>query len=41
MGGRIKSINKETQVFITTTDLKNINKKLLEKAKIFNLDERT
>ena len=36
-----KSINKETQVFITTTDLKNINKKLLEKAKIFNLDERT
>ena len=35
-----KSINKDTQVFITTTDLKNINKKLLDKAKIFDLDER-
>ncbi len=35
-----KSINKDTQVFITTTDLKNINKRLLEKAKIYNLDER-
>jgi len=35
-----KSINKDIQVFMTTTDLKNINKKLLNKAKIFNLDER-
>ena len=35
-----KSINKDTQVFITTTDLKNINRKLLDKAKIFDLDKR-
>lgn len=35
-----KSINKDTQVFITTTDLKNINKRLIERAKVFNLDER-
>jgi DNA replication and repair protein RecF len=35
-----KSINKDTQVFITTTDLKNINKRLLDRAKIFDLDER-
>ncbi len=35
-----KSLNKNNQIFITTTDLKNINKKLIEKAKIFNLDER-
>ena len=35
-----KSLNKNVQVFITTTDLKNINKNLLSKAKIFNLDER-
>ena len=35
-----KSLNKNIQIFITTTDLKNINKRLLEKAKIFNLDER-
>ena len=35
-----KSINNDTQVFITTTDLKNINKRLLEKAKVFDLDER-
>ncbi len=35
-----KSINKDIQVFITTTDLKNINKRLLDRAKIFNLDER-
>ena len=35
-----KSLNKDIQVFITTTDLKNINKKLLERAKIFNLDDR-
>ena len=36
-----KSINEDIQVFITTTDLKNINKKLINRAKIFNLDERT
>ena len=35
-----KSLNKNCQIFITTTDLKNINKKLIEKAKIYNLDER-
>ena len=35
-----KSLNKDIQVFITTTDLKNINKKLLERAKIINLDDR-
>ena len=35
-----KSLNKDIQVFITTTDLKNINKRLIDKAKIFNLDER-
>jgi DNA replication and repair protein RecF len=35
-----KSLNKDTQIFITTTDLKNINKRLINKAKIFNLDER-
>lgn len=35
-----KSLNKNIQIFITTTDLKNINKRILNKAKIFNLDER-
>ena len=35
-----KSLTKDIQVFITTTDLKNINKRLIDKAKIFNLDER-
>ena len=35
-----KSLNKDIQIFITTTDLKNINKRLLDKAKIYNLDER-
>ena len=35
-----KSLNKKHQIFITTTDLKNINKKILEKAKIYNLDEK-
>lgn len=35
-----KSLDKNTQIFITTTDLKNINKRLLEKAKIYNLSER-
>ena len=32
-----KSLDKDIQVFITTTDLKNINKRLLEKAKIYDL----
>ncbi len=32
-----KSLDKEIQIFITTTDLKNINKRLLEKAKIYDL----
>ena len=36
-----KSLNKEIQVFITTTDLKSINKRIINKAKIFDLDERT
>ena len=35
-----KSLDKNIQVFITTTDLKNINKNIIEKAKIFDLDER-
>ena len=35
-----KSLDKDIQIFITTTDLKNINKRLLEKAKIYTLDER-
>ena len=35
-----KSLDKNIQVFITTTDLKNINKSIINKAKIFNLDER-
>ncbi|MDY6072224.1 MAG: DNA replication/repair protein RecF [Bacilli bacterium] len=34
-----KSLDKNIQVFITTTDLKNINKRIVEKAKIFDLDE--
>ena len=34
-----KSLNKDIQIFITTTDLKNINKRLLEKAKIYDLGE--
>ena len=34
-----KSLDKDIQIFITTTDLKNINKRLLEKAKIYNLGE--
>lgn len=35
-----KSLDNNVQVFITTTDLKNINKNIVKKAKIFNLDER-
>ena len=35
-----KSLNKDVQIFITTTDLKNINKNILKKAKIYDLDER-
>ncbi len=35
-----KSLEKNIQIFITTTDLKSINKKIIEKAKIYNLDER-
>lgn len=35
-----KSLDKEIQIFITTTDLKNINKRIIERAKIFDLDER-
>lgn len=34
-----KSLNNEIQIFITTTDLKNINKNMLNKAKIYNLNE--
>ena len=34
-----KSLDKNIQIFITTTDLKNINKRLLEKAKIYDLGE--
>lgn len=35
-----KSLNKDIQIFITTTDLKNIDKKIVNCAKIYNLDER-
>ena len=35
-----KSLNKDVQIFITTTDLKNINKRIVNKAKVFSLDER-
>ena len=35
-----KSLDSKIQVFITTTDLKNINKRIINKAKIFDLDER-
>lgn len=35
-----KSLDKDIQIFITTTDLKNINKNIINKAKIYNLDER-
>ncbi len=35
-----KSLDDKIQVFITTTDLKNINKRIINKAKIFDLDER-
>ncbi len=34
-------LNEEVQIFITTTDLKNIDKKILKKSKIFNLKENT
>lgn len=34
-----KSLNTNIQIFITTTDLKNINKNIINKAKIYNLDE--
>ena len=34
------SLDKDIQIFITTTDLKNIDKKIINKAKIFDLDER-
>lgn len=34
-----KSLSNDIQIFITTTDLKNINKNILNKAKIYNLDE--
>ena len=32
-----KSLDKNIQIFITTTDLKSINKKLIDKAKIYDL----
>ncbi len=35
-----KLLDKNLQVFITTTDIKNINKKIVDKAKIYDLDER-
>lgn len=35
-----KSLDKSIQIFITTTDLKNINKKIVERAKIYNLDKK-
>ena len=35
-----KSLGTDTQIFITTTDLKNINNTIKEKAKIYDLNER-
>ncbi len=35
-----KSLDENIQIFITTTDLKNINKKIVKKAKIYDLDEK-
>ena len=35
-----KSLDKSIQIFITNTDLKNINKKIVDRAKIYNLDEK-
>ena len=35
----IKFLNDKVQIFITTTDVNNINKKLINKAKIINLNE--
>ena len=35
-----KSLDDNIQIFITTTDLKNINKNIIKKAKIYNLDEK-
>ena len=35
-----KSLNNDIQVFITTTDLKNINRNIVLKSKVYNLDER-
>ena len=35
-----KSLDKKIQIFITTTDLKNINKRIVEKAKVYDLDEK-
>ncbi len=36
----IKFLNKRTQIFITTTDINNIDKKMLEKAKIIELKDK-
>lgn len=35
-----KCLKKDLQIFITTTDIKNIDKKILKNSKIYNLDER-
>ena len=35
-----KLLDSNSQVFITTTDIKNIDKNIIKKAKIYNLDER-
>ncbi len=35
-----KLLNKESQIFITSTDINNIDKKIINKAKIFDLSER-
>lgn len=34
------ALDDSLQIFISTTDIKNINKKIINKAKIFNLNER-
>lgn len=34
-----KSLDKDIQIFITTTDLKNIDKRIIKKSKIYNLNK--
>ena len=36
----LNNLNKNVQVFITTTDINNVKQNLLKKAKVINLSER-